>query len=53
MDVRVVKVEYCDEPAPADEWIQRLIERLLLVKLDLSPEDAGNFLHATDSGREM
>lgn len=46
-DVRVVRVEYDNEASPADEWIKRLIEHLLIVKLELLPKDVAHFLMST------
>ncbi|SDW63838.1 hypothetical protein SAMN04489725_11011 [Alicyclobacillus hesperidum] len=46
-DVRVVRVEYENENSLADEWIQRLVEHLLIVKLELAPKDVANFLMST------
>lgn len=45
--VRVVRVEYESDLSPSDEWMRRLVEHLLIVKLELAPEDAAHFLIST------
>ena len=46
-EIRVVRIEYENDLAPADEWIRRLVEHLLSVKLELTPKDIAHFLMST------